>query len=589
MNHQLLKGIMLCSATFAITSAASLIRTNTSQASALTNTELQKVLAPKKASYGYYINQYKSNTSTDVTPQDNAATALFNNSFSKYWDPASNGTKLNAKILNENQQKSVTISQNQTAAESLRSYLSDRRDSSYNEIPALGPFANAFVRDADAKTNFTAFPSKPWPATAKDDPSSGVIWASDNSKLGSMVRLVNLTASQTYSSSGNPKKYFKYVRPFRQGPGINMNKYLVAVFNATPATDYDFPSGHTTQAFETALIMGYTLPQRFSQEVTRASEVGYDRVLVGRHSPLAVMGGRVLGTAVAAAALNDSSNSALIKKAYSNAQTVLANKPDKNAADDYNNYQTNLKNYDARMTYGFETIDSKKTPMSVPKGAEILLKTRFPYLNVTQRREILYTTGFKAGYPINDDTEGWGRLNLVKADGGFGKLLTNTIINMKESSKPYSKNDIWRNNVGGQGSLTKAGNGTLSLEGTNTFSGTTIKGGTLIASNTHALGSGKLNLTGGTLKLGTGKVKVQGNYAQNAKANLNVNGTNQLAIHGTAKLGGNLTVSVKSTSAKKITLLTFHKRSGKFDKVNVSSKQKHWHAKYTTHSVQLVR
>lgn len=48
MNHQLLKGIMLCSATFAITSAASLIRTNTSQASALTNTELQKVLAPKK-------------------------------------------------------------------------------------------------------------------------------------------------------------------------------------------------------------------------------------------------------------------------------------------------------------------------------------------------------------------------------------------------------------------------------------------------------------------------------------------------------------------------------------------------------------
>ncbi len=49
MNHQLLKGIMLCSATFAITSAASLIRTNTSQASALTNTELQKVLAPKKS------------------------------------------------------------------------------------------------------------------------------------------------------------------------------------------------------------------------------------------------------------------------------------------------------------------------------------------------------------------------------------------------------------------------------------------------------------------------------------------------------------------------------------------------------------
>ena len=50
--------------------------------------------------------------------------------------------------------------------------------------------------------------------------------------------------------------------------------------------------------------------------------------------------------------------------------------------------------------------------MRVPKGAEVLLETRFPYLNADQRRWILYSTGLPSGYVFLDDAEGWGRLNL---------------------------------------------------------------------------------------------------------------------------------------------------------------------------------
>ncbi|WP_282802134.1 phosphatase PAP2 family protein [Secundilactobacillus kimchicus] len=559
------------------------------QAQTVTPKELHHLLAPKRASYGYYIETYQSNTDKDVTPAHNAATALFNNSFATYWDPTGTGQPLNAKLLKENQQKSVTISQKETPAEFLRSYLSDRRDSPYNEIPALGPFAPVFIKLADAQTHFTALPAEPWPATAKDDPSSRVVWANKTSTLRPMVQLVNLAAENTYSSSGHPKKYFKYVRPFRQGPGIHMNKYLVNVFNASPKTDYDFPSGHTTQAFETALMMAYALPQRFQQEVTRASEVGLDRILVGRHSPLAVMGGRVLGTAVAAAVLNDPNNAQMIQRAYQNAQTNLANKSNQSARDDYKNYQTNLKHYDERMTYGFKKTGSAHVRMTVPKGAEALLKTRFPYLTPIQRREVLYTTGFESGYPVNDDTEGWGRLNLVKAAGGFGRLLTNTTVNMTAKNNPYGQHDTWQNNIGGQGRLIKTGSGALTLAGHNSFNGLTLNSGQLIAANSAALGDQNVTVARGHLRLAAPRVVVKGHYTQRRSASLSLTTRQRLTIRGRADLGGTLKVTLTHRLPRAVTLIRFNHRNGKFRHVQLVGSHRQWRLKYTATSVQLVR
>ena len=58
--------------------------------------------------------------------------------------------------------------------------------------------------------------------------------------------------------------------------------------------------------------------------------------------------------------------------------------------------------------------------MTVPKGAEVLLETRLPYLDAAQRREVLRTTALPAGYVLLDGFEQWGRLNLFAAADGYG-------------------------------------------------------------------------------------------------------------------------------------------------------------------------
>ncbi len=59
----------------------------------------------------------------------------------------------------------------------------------------------------------------------------------------------------------------------------------------------------------------------------------------------------------------------------------------------------------------------------------------------------------------------------------------------------------------GAGGMMKVGKGTLRLPGANTFSGgTTIREGTLVVGNAHALGSGSIDLAGGTLGFMTNKL-----------------------------------------------------------------------------------
>ncbi|KRL73287.1 autotransporter-associated beta strand repeat protein [Lentilactobacillus kefiri DSM 20587 = JCM 5818] len=580
--------LMAGSFTVILTGSALLTSQESVQAKSQASTKLEKLLAPHKASYGYYVDQYLLNRKENDSPDTNPSTALFNNTFAKFYK--GDGTKLNPKILQENIDKSVKISENVTPAEELRSYITDRQDSPYDVIRGLGPYAEAFIENSNAKTLFYNLPTSELPADTKDDPGSGITWADEKSKLGSMVDLVDTTALWYYSSSGNAKQFYKYIRPFRQDPRVQVNPYLKAAFDATPQNDYDFPSGHTTQAWETGLSMAYAFPERFQQLVTRSSEVGYDRILVGRHSPLAVMGGRILGTAVAASVLNNSQNKSIANKAYQNAQSVLLHSKVTKSKDDYKNYQTNLKNFEYRMTYGYKPISSTKEKMRVPKGAEVLIQTRFPYLNATQRREVLYTTGFKSGYPMGQDTEGWGRLDLFKAGAGFGSLLGNTTVNMNAKRGGFDASDTWRNNISGSGALIKKGTGSLTLEGANSYKGGTfIKDGTIIAANKDALGSGNLKLSDGTLKLSTKAVSVKGNYTQGKKGTVRVNGNSRIVAKGTGRLGGKLVINLKSKPSKKHVLFKFSSRHGKFAHVTVSGGYKGWHVAYTKNGVELVK
>jgi hypothetical protein len=64
------------------------------------------------------------------------------------------------------------------------------------------------------------------------------------------------------------------------------------------------------------------------------------------------------------------------------------------------------------MIYGLSQIADGGKEAVVPKGAEVLLETRFPYLDVEQRRVVLKTTARASGFPVMDDAEGGHRTSL---------------------------------------------------------------------------------------------------------------------------------------------------------------------------------
>jgi len=55
-----------------------------------------------------------------------------------------------------------------------------------------------------------------------------------------------------------------------------------------------YPSGHTTYGYMGAVLLAVLVPDRYPQMVTRAAEYGNDRILMGAHYAMDVVGGRSL-------------------------------------------------------------------------------------------------------------------------------------------------------------------------------------------------------------------------------------------------------------------------------------------------------
>jgi membrane-associated phospholipid phosphatase len=55
-----------------------------------------------------------------------------------------------------------------------------------------------------------------------------------------------------------------------------------------------FPSGHTTYGYTGSLLLAVLVPERYPQMIARAAEYGNDRILMGAHYAMDVMGGRTL-------------------------------------------------------------------------------------------------------------------------------------------------------------------------------------------------------------------------------------------------------------------------------------------------------
>ena len=55
-----------------------------------------------------------------------------------------------------------------------------------------------------------------------------------------------------------------------------------------------YPSGHTTYGYTGALLLSLMVPERYQQMIARGAEYGNDRIIVGAHYAMDVLGGRAL-------------------------------------------------------------------------------------------------------------------------------------------------------------------------------------------------------------------------------------------------------------------------------------------------------
>lgn len=283
---------------------------------------------------------------------------------------------------------------------------------------------------------------------------------------------------------GNP-------RPWQVTPLITRDARLGADYSfGSPA----YPSGHTTDDYAQSLVLALAFPERAQPILARASDYAESRIVLGVHYPLDVMGGRILATGAILRLLNERSIAFGIARprglaaATAILRAELARRCGSGVPLCDSPYGTRVPDrasYRTRLTYDLAPVGATDAPPVVPPGAERMLATRFPYLDPQQRRDVLATTEIRSGYPL-DDGSGFARLDLFAAAGGYGAFTRTVTVRMPGG------HDVFSNDIGGIGGLTKAGKGTLELTGRNTFAGgLTIRAGTL-ASHADGLGRGPI-------------------------------------------------------------------------------------------------
>ena len=270
-------------------------------------------------------------------------------------------------------------------------------------------------------------------------------------------------------STGAAKKHYNYPRPYmsdRSLGGKNDLRGLAPDLNTTRVSDwldpatgrlhtasYDamlaghsqaFPSGHTTYAYGIGIGLAMVLPELGPEILTRSSEAGNNRIVLGVHYPLDVMGGRIeghLGTAAlysgdyaqttlapARTELTDYLTQRCRAAGLGQTLTACIDATRANDSGGYRNTFTDavstapvtdrasaLQAYRARMTYGFPAVGATGQAPRVPAGAESLLATAFPTLSAEQRREVLAATEIPSGYALDSSSGDWQRIDLPAA------------------------------------------------------------------------------------------------------------------------------------------------------------------------------
>ncbi|RSB52064.1 acid phosphatase [Acinetobacter soli] len=506
---------------------------------------------------------------------------------------STDGTKKNAEVLNYNINYSVQTTHNRSAEDAVRAYLDDRRGKSYSVTTGLGALTDPWRKLTGQTTTINAVPADAQQVKYDDQGNnSGLTTAQGNLDFGQVVEFIQ--AMGTNASTEPAKRFYKYARPYRWSRDVIVVPSLESAKSTTPNTDGGFPSGHTAEAGRNAIAMAYLVPQRYQELIARGMDLGDSRIIAGMHSALDVVGGRIQSIAADVANLNAMTPEKR-QQAYQQAQTQLMKatnttnfeafyavaKTPYDQNDRFADLNTLKDKVSLWMTYGFNQIADKTRVANVPKGAEVLLETRFPYLTANQRRVVLKSTAIASGYPVMDDAEGYGRLNLFKAGAGYGNFNGDVTLNMDAALGGFNQSDQWGNDISGAGKLTKLGTGALGLNGINTFTGgIDITQGTIRLLSEHAAGQGDVYVRANSnLNINTTTtLRLKSNFTQLASSTLLVDFKSAMQpavqIDQTASLNGLLNIRTSSTlPAGTYTVLTAKKLQGSYQKVTLNGQE----------------
>jgi hypothetical protein len=247
-------------------------------------------------------------------------------------------------------------------------------------------------------------------------------------------------------------------RPFQTEPSIV--RFIGLDYFNTPAdnTVYNrgpimnlvdspsYPSGHTTYGYTGSLVLAVLVPERYPQMIARAAEYGNDRILMGAHYAMDVMGGRTLALYDLAHLLaNDPAYvgqslqgapqikdfQAAVRAARADMTTALqaacGNTIAACAREDtgrLSNPAANQAFYAATQTYNLPVVYAKNAGSIEDVGklapeAGYLLTIAFPSLTLEQADRVLTETeGPGGGFLDNGSSFGvYSRLNLYAAAG----------------------------------------------------------------------------------------------------------------------------------------------------------------------------
>lgn len=135
-------------------------------------------------------------------------------------------------------------------------------------------------------------------------------------------RLIDRTAMDALVM-GLAKSRFARPRPFKAHPGAPICDHVTTDLNTT----YDYPSGHATRGYATALILTELWPERADALLARGRDYAESRAICGVRSQSAVRAGMLAGAALVAVEHGNASFMGDLKAAHAELARLRARLP----------------------------------------------------------------------------------------------------------------------------------------------------------------------------------------------------------------------------------------------------------------------